>query len=470
MFRSFYKLHPIYLTECKTNLGQAIDSSDHFQWSDESYSLIRPQQVIGSIGWNLSMNCLTLYLILLLILGSSWSIKGNTHSPKVALFIPISKLVHPEPDSTDKARFYKTKAKSGDGVYSILRRYKLLDSPCNLERFYEINGLDRNSSLAKGRSYYLPILLYTYNRKSIRSTIGIDDWDLAIRIQSYNRDLMQEKIRLTDYVDDEILWVPYHEMYCSEETKTETPEPPAVDARTFAIFGKQHEKVPLKNDLLKGRIYYVVSGHGGPDPGAVGKIGKHQLCEDEYAYDVALRLVRELVSKGAIAYMITRDINDGIRSGKYLKHDTDEIIWGNYKIPSSQKARLFQRSDIVNELYDRHKRQGFTDQRLIAIHVDSRSKRQQTDVFFYHYPGAAQGERVAKNIQKTFEKKYRKYQKNRGYRGTVTARDLHMLREPQCTSVYVELGNIGNSFDQQRFLLASNRQLLAEWLMEGFIK
>jgi len=182
-------------------------------------------------------------------------------------------LIHPEPDNKDKSRFYKTKAKAGDGVYSILRRYKLLDSPCNLERFYEINGLARNASLAKGKAYFLPILLYTYNRKSIRSTIGIDDWDLAIRIQTYNRDLMQEKIRLTDYVDDEILWVPYHEMYCSEETMTETPEPPAVDARTFAIFGKKHEKVPLKNELLKGRIYYVVSGHGGPDPGAVGKIG-----------------------------------------------------------------------------------------------------------------------------------------------------------------------------------------------------
>lgn len=410
------------------------------------------------------------YLVFVLLLGFSWGVDGHSYPQKKDFSLLPSLLAHPEPDSTDKSRFYQTKARSGDGVYSILRRYKLLDSPCNLERFYEINNLDRNSSLAKGKAYFLPILLYTYNKKSIRSTIGIDDWDLAIRIQTYNRDLMQEKIRLTDYVDNEILWVPYHEMYCSEETRTETPEPPAVDARTFAIFGKKHEKVPLKSELLKGRIYYVVSGHGGPDPGAVGKIGKNQLCEDEYAYDVALRLVRELVSRGAVAYMITRDINDGIRSGKYLKQDKDEIVWGNYKIPSSQKARLFQRSDIVNELYDKHKRQGFNDQRLIAIHVDSRSKRQQTDVFFYHYPGADNGERIAKNIQKTFEKKYRKYQKNRGYRGSVTARDLHMLREPQCTSVYVELGNIGNTFDQQRFLLASNRQLLAEWLMEGFIK
>ena len=151
-------------------------------------------------------------------IGVSFSFNGNS-SPLTLQGSPAT-FIHPEPDSTDKSRFYKTKAKSGDGVYSILRRYKLLDSPCNLERFYEINGLRRNASLAKGKMYFLPILLYTYNRKSIRSTIGIDDWDLAIRIQTYNRELMQEKIRLTDYVDDEILWVPYHEMYCSEETRT----------------------------------------------------------------------------------------------------------------------------------------------------------------------------------------------------------------------------------------------------------
>ena len=113
---------------------------------------------------------------------------------------------------------------------------------------------------------------------------------------------------------------------------------------------------------------------------------------------------------------------------------------------------------------------GLKDQRLIAIHVDYSSKSTQTEVLFYHFPGSDSGKRIANNIKKTFSKKYKKYQKNRGYRGTVTGRDLHMLREPKCTSVYVELGNISNQLDQKRFLLASNRQLLAEWLMEGFVK
>ncbi|MEM1124899.1 MAG: N-acetylmuramoyl-L-alanine amidase, partial [Bacteroidota bacterium] len=267
----------------------------------------------------------------------------------------------------DKERFFKTEAKKGDGVYSLLRRYQLLDSPCNLERFYELNGLKRNANLAKGKSYYLPILIYEYNRRSIRSTIGIDDWDLAIRIRDYNQEMVKVGYRKKDYNDDTILWVPYHEMYCSEETQSSvTEKPESIKLRSFPIFGKKHEKVPLLNKSLAGRVYYIVSGHGGVDPGAVGKIGKHQLCEDEYAYDVSLRLAREIVKRAGTAYLILRDPNDGIRDGKYLGVDQDEIVWGNYKVSTSQKARLFQRSDVVNELFDKNTAVGIKDQRLIA--------------------------------------------------------------------------------------------------------
>lgn len=37
------------------------------------------------------------------------------------------------------------------------------------------------------------------------------------------------------------------------------------------------------------------------------------------------------------------------------------------------------------------------------------------------------------------------------------------------TAVFVELGNIQNTFDQRRFVISSNRQALAKWMMEGFI-
>ena len=66
--------------------------------------------------------------------------------------------------------------------------------------------------------------------------------------------------------------------------------------------------------------------------------------------------------------------------------------------------------------------------------------------------------------------KYGQHQKNRGYNGTVAARNLYMLKKTLPTSVYVELGNIRNEKDQKRLILESNRQALANWFSEGIIK
>ena len=45
-----------------------------------------------------------------------------------------------------------------------------------------------------------------------------------------------------------------------------------------------------------------------------------------------------------------------------------------------------------------------------------------------------------------------------------------MLRETKATSVYIELANIRNTYDQQRIIIENNRQLLADWLLEGLMK
>ena len=65
------------------------------------------------------------------------------------------------------------------------------------------------------------------------------------------------------------------------------------------LFGKALADVKVTSGRLQGACFYVVSGHGGPDPGAIGKIGKIELHEDEYAYDIALRLARNLMQEGA---------------------------------------------------------------------------------------------------------------------------------------------------------------------------
>ena len=188
---------------------------------------------------------------------------------------------------------------------------------------------------------------------------------------------------------------------------------------------------------------------------------------DEYAYDVALRLARNLMQEGAEVRIIIQDAKDGIRDDKYLSNSKRETCMGA-PIPLNQVARLRQRCAKINEFYKKD-RKNYKYCRAIFLHVDSRSKSHQTDVFFYHSKSKPDSKRLAKTMKKTFESKYDKHQPNRGFTGTVSARNLYVLANTSPASVFVELGNIQNTFDQRRFVISSNRQALAKWMMEGFI-
>lgn len=236
---------------------------------------------------------------------------------------------------------------------------------------------------------------------------------------------------------------------------------------TYTIFGEKHKTVVTKSQRLKGNVYYLVSGHGGPDPGAMAVYANKDIAEDEYAYDITLRLAKELLAHSATVYIIVRDEDDGIRDDRILAIDRDEVAYRDKTIPLNQVARLKQRVDIVNELYRKNKGKY---QRLIVTHVDSRSKGQNIDVFFYHHENSKNGKKLAESIHKTFQKKYKKYQPNRIYEGTIGDRtELYMVRKTHPAIAYIEIGNIKNSKDQRRILDPDNRQALAKWIGEGIL-
>ena len=248
--------------------------------------------------------------------------------------------------------------------------------------------------------------------------------------------------------------------------------PPAEAARPAYIdeplFGKGRSHVKVKSHELDGACFYIVSGHGGPDPGAIGKASGHELHEDEYAYDIALRLARNLMERGAKVHIIIQDAKDGIRDSRYLPTSKRETCMGK-TIPLDQTARLKQRSDKINSLY-RDDKSDYGYCRAAFIHIDSRSKKKQMDVFFYYQQSnAALSRPLAETLRSTFEAKYRQHQPGRGFSGTVSTRGLYVLRHTDVPSVYFELGNLQNVNDQRRFVLSDNRQALANWITEAFV-
>lgn len=238
-------------------------------------------------------------------------------------------------------------------------------------------------------------------------------------------------------------------------------------ANYYAIFGEKYGKITPIDNRLKGAIYYIVSGHGGPDPGAIGKRDGHILTEDEYAYDISLRLARELIKHEATVYVIIRDPDDGIRDEAYLKNDKEEKVWKGKEIPLNVNKKLGQRTQVINQLYRKNKGRY---QRLIVTHIDSRSINERVDVFGYYNSKSKSGRLFTERLISSLKINYKKHQPNRPFDGISKSRNgLYMLKYTHPVTAYLELGNIQNTKDQIRFIKSSNRQVLAEWLAEGCI-
>jgi len=348
---------------------------------------------------------------------------SNLHIKIIIRFVLTIFLAFAVASQSLVAQSKEVVAKNGDGINKILSRNGL-DPLLYTNPFIELNKtrLGKDNALFTGVKYKLPDSATT---TPVSTTLVTDPAAVSVT----------------------------------------TPKP-IGKTLNFSIFGSKYANIEIKSDELKGAIYYLVSGHGGPDPGAVGKYENHQLCEDEYAYDVTLRMARNLIEKGATVYMITTDKNDGIRDESFLMADNDEVCYPNLTIPLNQVKRLHQRVDATNNLY---KQNGKAFQRVIIIHVDSRSKGENIDIFFYHDSQSNTGKRAATILQRTFQNKYNEHQPGRGYQGSVTSRNLYVLKNTYPAGVYIELANINHQRDIKRLIIPDNRQAVANWLTEGLV-
>ncbi len=310
------------------------------------------------------------------------------------------------------------KPKEGDGIIRFLSANGR-DPDVHFEAFVELNKkkLGQNLSLMKGVSYKLPPLA---SNESLSSGSEIN----AVGTKSSNKNMFIEP-----------------------------------------LFGKKYSEVSVKSNKLAGATFYLVSGHGGPDCGAIGYVNGTPIHEVEYAYDITLRLARSLMEEGANVHVIIQDKYNGIRDDEILKLNKRKTCRGK-EIPRSQVKRLQQQCDEINMLSNRY---GNVYQRAVFIHLDSRSVKQQVDVFFYYNETSAAGRKLANTMRTTFKDLYNKFQPRRGFNGTISHRNLFVLNNTKPVSLFAELGNIQNTADQERFLVSNQRQALANWMCRGLI-
>jgi N-acetylmuramoyl-L-alanine amidase len=303
----------------------------------------------------------------------------------------------------------------GDGVYSFLRRHGR-EVPRDVRAFRELNQgrLNSRGELILGRTYILPPL-----RESVNSSPSTS----------------------------------------SQQTTPSRGTNPS-------IFGRQYSEIPSQSSNLRGALFYIIAGHGGPDPGAITRVGGHTLHEIEYNYDIALRLARNLMMHGATVHIIIQTPNVGIRDERFLRNHRNQTCLGE-PIPRGQMDRLRQRVNAINRLYERDKA-NYNYIRAIEIHIDSRNPRTQIDLFMYHADDA-KSRRTSRTLLREMEAQYKRHQPNRGFHGHIGHRNLYILRELKPPAIMIEVGNFQNALDRERILNHNNRQAVANWLTNGLI-
>ncbi|BAF58543.1 N-acetylmuramoyl-L-alanine amidase [Pelotomaculum thermopropionicum SI] len=190
---------------------------------------------------------------------------------------------------------------------------------------------------------------------------------------------------------------------------------------------------------LAGRVIVVDPGHGGYDPGVVGKSG---ALEKDIALSVGRRLAANLGQAGAMVLM-TREA------------DTDLSDPGTVGLTAKKREDLSRRVALANDnkadLY-------------LSIHVNSFTSPRRRGAQTFVQPGSAESKKAARFIQEELARVLE------GTGRRINEVDFYVTRNATMPAVIVEIGFITNE-EEEKLLQDPAYQSKAAWaVFAGTVK
>jgi N-acetylmuramoyl-L-alanine amidase len=195
-------------------------------------------------------------------------------------------------------------------------------------------------------------------------------------------------------------------------------------------------RLPMKN-----KIVMIDPGHGGIDPGAVGRTG---VLEDEINLKIALKLRRLIEQSGGIGLMIRED-----DSGLYSE--------GKSRIRDKKNEDLRERHRIINES---------DADILISIHLNFFPQSQYYGAQCFYNKGDEEGKKLAELIQAELIDVI----KNNNTRKAKSIDTVYILKNNKMPSVLIECGFLSN-YEEERLLQNESYQEKLAWaIFMGIMK
>ncbi|MBE5958803.1 MAG: N-acetylmuramoyl-L-alanine amidase [Lachnospiraceae bacterium] len=194
-----------------------------------------------------------------------------------------------------------------------------------------------------------------------------------------------------------------------------------------------------KNSELENITVVIDPGHGGVDP---GKIGRNNMPEKDINLGISLKMKKILKDKGFNAVM-TRDKDEG------LYEETDS----NKKI-----ADMRRRCELINNEYIRN-----GNVICVSIHQNSYPDERVCGPQVFYYSKSREGSRLAEIMQRTINDKMNVERP----RNTKANDNYFLLINTDCPTVIVECGFLSNPKEAAKLCEKDYQNKIADAVVEG---
>ncbi|QIB27109.1 N-acetylmuramoyl-L-alanine amidase CwlD [Caloranaerobacter azorensis] len=184
---------------------------------------------------------------------------------------------------------------------------------------------------------------------------------------------------------------------------------------------------------INNKVIIIDPGHGGIDPGAVGKLGKK---EDDINLEIALKLRRLIEQTGGIA-ILTREEDKGLYTEK------------------SKTYRQKKNEDLRNRKIFVNESEGDI---FISIHLNSFPQSKYYGAQTFYKKGCEDSKKLAEILQEELRNVLDKNNK----RVPQDRNNIYLIREVNIPSVLIECGFISNP-NEERLLSDSKYQEKIAW-------